>query len=106
MISNFLLATQLRNKIYADTQLVSNSHVAHMQCLAANIDQCHWGNTSASGLPDGGWSTVYLKCKLYELPEVGPLSGSEAITNWCDSKKSQVAHWKCLENNQHMCQWD
>lgn len=41
-----------------------------MQCLADNIDQCRWGNMNAEGYEDGSWSAVYLKCKLYELPEV------------------------------------
>ena len=57
--------------------LDSSSHDAHMQCLANNIDKCHWGNKNAAGYQDGGWTAVYLKCKLYELREVRPLSGSE-----------------------------
>jgi len=43
---------------------------------------------SAEGYEDGGWSALYMKCKLYELPEVQTLEGSDAITQWCDSKKS------------------
>jgi len=35
---------------------------------------------NAEGYEDGSWSAVYLKCKLYELPEVQPLEGKEAIT--------------------------
>jgi len=65
-----------------------NAYNYHMQCLANNYSQCHWHNTTSEGLEDGGWSALYMKCKLYELPEVQPLSGIDAITQWCDSKKS------------------
>jgi hypothetical protein len=66
---------------------------ANHQCLANNIDMCKWGN-EVGGLENfGGWSPLYMKCKLYEIPEVNSLSGSEDITNWCKSQESTVANW-------------
>ena len=67
---------------------------------------CHWGNENKEyGFTDGGWSALYMKCKLYEIPAVQKLSGSAMITEWCDSKKN-VANWKCLEDNASQCWYE
>jgi len=76
----------------------------HMQCLAANIDQCRWGDDEYNADGDD-WDQLYKKCNLNELSEVTPLHGKTMIDNWCNSKKSQTANWNCLENNHHMCHW-
>jgi len=57
-----------------------------MLCLANNYENCKWGNKDSRGLPTGGWSAVYSKCKLYDIPAVNSLSGSEECTNWCDAQ--------------------
>ena len=50
MISNLLL-----------TQLASNSQAPHMECLAANISQCRWGNDEYNADGDD-WDQLYKKC--------------------------------------------
>jgi len=79
-IATTILSTAAAQGTNAD---ISASHINTMQCLAQNIDQCHWDNKNAAGYEDGGWSALYMRCKLYDLAEVRPLSGSAAITKWC-----------------------
>jgi len=57
--------------------------VAPWLCLQTNANMCHWGLTDADGKKTGGWSALYERCHLWEIPAVNKLSGSEMITNWC-----------------------
>jgi len=45
---------------------------------------CHWGQNDFDGKNTGGWSALYEKCKLYQIPEVNKLSGNKECTDWCN----------------------
>jgi len=58
-----------------------------VKCLADNIDQCYW-TVIVGDL--GGWSPLYEKCKLYEIPEVNNIQGETEITTWCQAQKMLI----------------
>ena len=76
-----------------------------IQCLANNYGMCKWGDKDSQGLNTGGWSEVYMKCKLYEIPAVNKLSGNKECTGWCDQQKNQVDSYRCAQDNAKMCNW-
>ena len=67
------IAATILSTVAADNAAINASHIDIRQCLAQNIDQCHWGNKNADGYETGGWSALYMRCKLYDLAEVRPL---------------------------------
>ena len=48
-------------------------------CLKKNRNECHWNNYEGSG-----WSPLYEKCKLNNIPEVNKIAGSAQIGKWCE----------------------
>jgi hypothetical protein len=78
-----------------NTETESVSAVNPAQCLAANASMCKWGE----------WSKLYSKCELYNIPAVGKLQGSAAITKWCGEQGAANKVWNCAETNKSMCQW-
>lgn len=98
--------TKFCNETAAPEILGANKYAEDpILCLANNFDQCHWNNFDKRGLQSGGWSEVYMKCHLYNIPEVNGLQGSEQITQWCDEQKEKVNPWRCLQENADMCHW-
>ena len=80
------ITTWCNNAIDYNQLSYGRYHQDPMLCLANNYEMCQWGNLDSKGLAVGGWSGVYSKCKLYDIPVVNTLSGSEEITNWCDAQ--------------------